>query len=182
MDSYQSILAKISTLQQKASAIREAEKKHAVAELRKLIEFYDVQPSELFSNAKPAAGAKPGKAKAKTSVKRVLQPKYQDPASGKTWNGHGKRPHWIVGDKENFLIAAPSEVKDGPAKPKGKAAKSEAGWKSRIAKLAEVAKTTKKTKRAAVKKGRPKKTASPKTDIAVEVTESGPANPPPSED
>jgi DNA-binding protein H-NS len=180
MDSYQSILAKISTLQQKASALREAEKKHAVAELRNLIEFYDVQPSELFSNAKPAATAKAKPVKAKTGVKKVLQPKYQDPATGKTWNGHGKRPHWIVGDKENYLIAAPSEVKDSAAKPKEKA-KSETGWKSRIAKLAEVAKATKKTKRA-VKKGRAKKTASQKTDTAVEITESGFANSPRAED
>ena len=30
--------------------------------------------------------------------------KYKDTASDKTWNGRGRRPHWMVKDPEHYLI------------------------------------------------------------------------------
>lgn len=39
--------------------------------------------------------------------KIVRKPKYQDPASGKTWSGSGRSPLWFdVNDREKFLIKA----------------------------------------------------------------------------
>ncbi len=32
---------------------------------------------------------------AKGGEKRKLPPKFRDPATGKTWSGKGKRPHWV---------------------------------------------------------------------------------------
>ena len=101
MDSYQSILDKISVLQKKASALRETEKKRAIAEMRKLIGLYDVQPAELFSDAPSPVVGKPVPA----PKKRIRPPKYRDPATGQTWTGRGKPPRWIQGqDRAKFAI------------------------------------------------------------------------------
>jgi DNA-binding protein H-NS len=116
MNSYQSILAKISVLQKKASTLRETEKKRVVTEIRRLIELHDIQPAELFSNAKSATRKSPSA----PGKKRFRPPKYQDPATGKTWNGLGKRPGWLVGDKETYLIATQAGTVDDTSKPKKK--------------------------------------------------------------
>ena len=161
MESYQSILAKISVLHKKASELRESEKKRAVAEMRKLIELYDVKASELFSNAPAAAGrAVPAPAK------KAATPKYRDPATGKTWSGRGKRPTWLVGDKDAYLIDAPAGLAGKAQKPK---AKVQAKAKPAAAKKPGAAKTTAKPKSAAPQKRAAKrkpvqKTALPKTE------------------
>jgi DNA-binding protein H-NS len=183
-----SILAKISVLQQKTSAM-EAAKRDVIAELRKLIGHYDIQASELFSDVEPPAVSKPAVTKSAPAVtkpvpagrKAVLPPKYQDPVTGRTWSGHGKRPLWLIGDKEKYLIAASSsEAKADAAKPK-KNAPGGADWKSRVAKLAEVPKSTKTATKAAKytgkKRGRkPKKATAPENGFAVEAAESNPAD------
>lgn len=99
MESYQSMLTKITALQQKASALRNAEKTHAIAEMRKLIALYDIQPAELFAKI-PATRKAPVIQRA-TAVQPLL---YRDPASGKTWSGRGKRPGWLIGDKLDYLV------------------------------------------------------------------------------
>ncbi|MDR1934046.1 MAG: H-NS histone family protein [Candidatus Accumulibacter sp.] len=235
MDSYQSLLDKISTLQKKASSLRENEKRRAIAEMRKLIELYDVQSAELFSDGKPSVVAsKPLPVSA--TGKRILPPKYRDPATGKTWNGHGKTPLWLVGigDRSKFLIAAQAEAASDAPKPRKRAQKKaksfippkyrdpETGktwnghgkrpfWltgdkdrfligqaeaagdtlkskktQTRIKSLADwqasaaksiIAKTAKPKKGASSKqvgKRKPRKTASPKTDIAASPTDSKP--------
>ncbi|MDR0380040.1 MAG: H-NS histone family protein [Candidatus Accumulibacter sp.] len=137
MKSYQSLLDEISNeismLQKKVLLLRENEKKRAV-EMRKLIELYDVQSAEPFSGTKPStAGKKPSTgspAGRKSSVvdkpvvnkraKRVLYPKYQDPETGKTWNGHGKRPFWLIGDRDQYLIDKPEGSAGDAVKAKKK--------------------------------------------------------------
>jgi DNA-binding protein H-NS len=133
MDSYQSILDKISVLEKKASSLRETEKKRKVAEIRKLIEKYDIQSAELFSDAKPRLGRPPASAaapaaaaaaSASAKVKQLHQPKppkFRDPLTGKTWNGHGKTPLWLkdVSDRTAYLINAQAESASNTAKPKG---------------------------------------------------------------
>jgi DNA-binding protein H-NS len=172
MVSYQSILAKISVLEKKASALRDTEKRRVITEVRKLIEQHDIQPAELFSDAKPLIGRiVAGKSVAGKSViskavsatkKRFRPPKYQDPATGKTWNGLGKRPGWLVGDKDAFLIATQTEaVGDTPKSKKSAPVKA----KSSAIKATKTAKT--KTKKR--KPGR--KAASQKTDLIVAAME-----------
>ena len=120
MDSYQSMLEKISVLQKKASALRENEKKRAVSEMRKLIALYDIEPDELFSrnerNSEKPSPAVGKTTRAKRNVSRA--PKYRDPATGKTWIGLGKRPRWLVGDKEAYLISSQEGASESTAKPK----------------------------------------------------------------
>ena len=58
MSTIESLMAKISVLQKKASALQDTQRKRVIAEMRKQIGLYDLQPAELFSND-PAAVDKP---------------------------------------------------------------------------------------------------------------------------
>lgn len=52
------------------------------------------------------------KRKVDSSVKAEKQPKppkYQDPVSNKTWNGVGKPPNWLFGDRATFEIRGRSK-------------------------------------------------------------------------
>jgi DNA-binding protein H-NS len=49
----------------------------------------------------------PGKTGKKRALKKIVLSgvaKYQDPDTGKTWTGHGRRPRWMVGAPETYLI------------------------------------------------------------------------------
>lgn len=41
--------------------------------------------------------------------------KYKDPASDKTWSGRGRKPHWIAGDPDQYLISNLSSQRDNAA-------------------------------------------------------------------
>jgi DNA-binding protein H-NS len=41
----------------------------------------------------------PGKKQKASAVK------YQDPASGKTWSGRGRKPNWLSGDTDQYLVS-----------------------------------------------------------------------------
>jgi DNA-binding protein H-NS len=178
MNSHQSILAKISILQKKMEALRENEKKLVVAEIRKLIEIYGVRPSELFPDVKPGPVAA---ARKRASSKRIVSPKppkYRDPATGKTWNGHGKRPFWLVGDRDAYLMTA-QEISSA-VKPKTRARKKPATGKqgtARATKKAVVKKSGAAQKRA-VKSRTTQKAATPK--LVSPSNSSTPLTPPPS--
>ena len=167
MDSHQSILAKISILQKKMEVLRENEKKLVVAEIRKLVGMYGIQPAELFSDTKPgqAATRKRGTRTGKRAVS-PKPPKYQDPATGKTWNGHGKRPFWLVGDREAYLITA-QDAAAIALKPKKRTRGKQAAGKAGAAKAAKkTAPTTRAKKSSAapkrvVKRRTVKKAAAP---------------------
>lgn len=166
MDSYQATMDRISVLQRQALALRDAEKKRVIPEIRKLIETYDVQPAELFSNTKPRAGkpvsvSLPASISAKGKQLRQSKPaKYRDPATGKTWNGHGKTPLWLVGvsDRTAYLIDAPADAASTTAKPQK--ARAAAGRKAGTAKGAA------KPKRAARRETAPKAAESAISDAA----------------
>ena len=165
MDSYQATMDRISALQRQALALRDAEKKRVIPEIRKLIEMYDFQPAELFSNTKPRVGrpvstspsvsARSASVSASAKGKLVRQSKpakYRDPATGKTWNGHGKTPLWLVGvvDRTAYLIDAPAE--SNIAKPQKAAQRARPG----AGRKAGAAKGTEKQKRAAKRETAPK--------------------------
>ena len=39
--------------------------------------------------------------------------KYRDPASGKTWAGRGRRPNWLSGDADQYLVSNLRATGDG---------------------------------------------------------------------
>jgi DNA-binding protein H-NS len=154
-------MGKISVLEKKASSLRENEKKRVIAKIREQIKLYDVQPAELFSDTKATVVGRPVVSKPTVSVatrgKRPLPPKYRDPATGKTWNGHGKRPFWLAGDRDAYLISAQPAQAEIAAVPKKRGRKKKvtpvADWKSSAAStVAAITKTAAKPKKRAVKR------------------------------
>jgi DNA-binding protein H-NS len=136
METYKAVMAQIEKLKGKAEQLRQAEIKGVVDRIRTAMSHYGLTAEDLrlTSKAAPKAAKKiSGKKASKVKVKVTAKPgtpKYRDPASGKTWTGHGKPPNWIVGiaDRSGFLIAgAPAPA----AKPAGKKAKAKTPAKSK---------------------------------------------------
>ena len=106
MDTYHTVMAKVESLQKKAKALLDAEKARVLVEMRKVIDLYGIHASELYP-AGSSSDVRARSRKAETVKKLVLKPKYRDPATGKTWNGHGKRPFWLGSNPDEFLIDRP---------------------------------------------------------------------------
>ncbi len=87
--------------QQQALAVQieEARKREiadAVAQVRSLIDQYQLTERDVFPSGRRASS--------RTGSK--VPPKYRDPLTGQTWTGRGKAPKWIDGqDRTKFLIA-----------------------------------------------------------------------------
>ena len=58
-----------------------------------------------------------GKARRAASGNSAAPPKYQDPASGKTWTGKGRHPLWFKGDPSQYLISADGDAASAAARP-----------------------------------------------------------------
>ena len=96
--------AKLNELRKQQEIERKGERMQAIGEAKELIKKHDLTASDLGFSGKAAA-------KRATGDKRnVVAPKYQDPASGKTWTGRGKSPAWLSAqlaagrEKQEFLI------------------------------------------------------------------------------
>lgn len=99
MKSYKDLKDEIAVLNKKAEAARLKEMDAAIAQAKELIATYGLSAAQLGLEL---TGKRLGKGKRQASPA-----KYKDPVSGKTWNGVGKRPKWIVdakGDMNKFLI------------------------------------------------------------------------------
>lgn len=129
-----------------------------MAKIKGLMQEYGLSTSDLDLKGK---SAKTQRAK-KANFKPAGVPKYRDPATGKTWTGHGKAPAFIADavkkgkSKEDFLIektaAAPKSAVKKVTKP---------------SKIATVAKATRVTKSAKAKTAKPvAKPATKKSSVA----------------
>ena len=183
METYHAVMAKMATLQKRAQALLDAEKSRVLVEMRKVISLYNIQSSELYSADGKAITSQAAGRPAKVVKKLVLQPKYRDPTTGKTWNGHGKRPFWLGENPEDFLIDKPQPAQK-PAPSALSTAKKATPVKKRpaskrTAPAKPVAKATVKPKPAAKKKPVAKKGSSAQsvapvpTDVAPESSVTG---------
>ena len=180
--SYKDIKRQIADLEKKAVELRRSEVARVIATIKARIADYGLSVADLFSGTGlKRRGRKPGR----VGLKSVNPPKYMDPATGKTWTGHGKAPGWISaaikkGRKDDFLIANVEAAKTAkpaaapktrrkaatkPAvsdKPAGNAKKNAAKG-SRAARKPVAAKASGKTPAAkrAVKAGPAQKDAAP---------------------
>ncbi|WP_213757881.1 H-NS histone family protein [Delftia sp. WY8] len=94
MSEYKTLLQQKAELDARIAEVMKTEKAGAVAEVRALIQQYQLTEQDVF----PAS-----RTKAKGSVG---EPKYRDPATGATWTGRGKPPNWILGkEREQFRIS-----------------------------------------------------------------------------
>lgn len=93
MSDYKTLLQQKAELDARIAEVMKTEKAGAVAEVRALIQQYQLTEQDVF----PASDSK-----AKGSVGA---PKFRDPETGATWTGRGKPPNWIKDkDRAEFLI------------------------------------------------------------------------------
>lgn len=93
MSEYKTLLQQKAELDARIAEVMKTEKAGAVAEVRALVQEYQLTEQDVFT----ASGSK-----AKGSVGT---PKFRDPETGATWTGRGKPPNWILGkDRASFQI------------------------------------------------------------------------------
>lgn len=98
MASYKELKAKAEDLMRQAEAARKAETTAVIAEIKKKMADYGISVADLGGSAKAAKSGKP------------VAAKYRDPATGATWSGRGRLPHWLTDEvakgkrREEFLV------------------------------------------------------------------------------
>lgn len=91
------LLAEKVALEQKITEVRAAEMAEAIGKIHALIDEYELKQEDIFARTSSAKSRKTSSAK--------MPAKYRDPISGASWSGQGRAPKWIVGNKDNYLIA-----------------------------------------------------------------------------
>jgi len=107
MPDLQALQTKINKLQRQAEVIARRERAGAVARVVALMDQYGLTVADLPGATRGSA------AKAKTGGQTGGVPKYRDPATGKTWTGHGRAPEWIKGvaNRDDVLIHRAAQSK-----------------------------------------------------------------------
>lgn len=122
MKTYQAVKAEIAKLEAKAEALRKAELKSIIAQVKGTIAEYGLTAADLGLGR--GAGRSAGGSRGTKGVA-----KYRDPKTGQTWTGRGRPPAWIVDvkDRTPYLIdggSAPAAKKGRGGRAAAKAAKS----------------------------------------------------------
>jgi DNA-binding protein H-NS len=131
MKTYMAVKSEIAKLEKQAADLRKREIKGVVSQIRKAIVEYGLTAADLgFGTTARASGkvARKAAGKVRRARKSVGVAKYQDPATGQTWTGHGRPPTWIVSAKsrDEFLIDAAAAKPAAPARKKRAAKKAAA--------------------------------------------------------
>lgn len=103
------LLRQMEALQKEIDAVRAAERAASLAEVLEAIALHDFTALELGFVKVQNIKSKRVKASERTfTVKQPSTPKppkYVNPETGKTWSGYGTPPRWLVGPREDYLIA-----------------------------------------------------------------------------
>lgn len=100
MSTLKELLEQEAQLQKQIAEARQKERGQAIATTLELIKIHQLTKVDLFGAAKS-----PSK-QIKSADKKKAQ--YKDPATDKTWTGHGRTPDWIKNsgkDASEFKIA-----------------------------------------------------------------------------
>lgn len=100
MSSYKELLAQQAELDRQIEAARREEVGAAVQMIRDLVAEFKLSEDEVLRAVRGET-----RSISQTREGKKVEPKYRDPATGKTWTGRGKAPRWIDGkDRDAFLI------------------------------------------------------------------------------
>jgi DNA-binding protein H-NS len=86
------LLEQQKALEAQINLIRAAERNKALEQIHSHIEQHKLAPADVFP---PVVRTKSTSNRAKNT-----EPKYRDPATGKTWVGKGRIPLWLPTDEE----------------------------------------------------------------------------------
>jgi len=93
MTTLDELVAQKEALERKINEVRKAKIKGAIAQVKELIQRYDLTEKDVFGKGSSA------KATSKAT------PKYKNPETGDTWTGRGRTPAWLQGkNKEDFAV------------------------------------------------------------------------------
>ncbi len=98
MASYKELKAKAEDLMRQAEVARKAETASVISEIRNKMAEYGITVADLGGAAK------------KLGTRKAVAVKYRHPATGATWSGRGRPPHWLAGElakgkkREEFLV------------------------------------------------------------------------------
>ncbi len=98
MASYKELKAKADDLMRQAEAARKAETAAVIVDIKAKMAEYGITLADLGGAAK-----KPGS-------RDSVAAKYRHPATGETWSGRGRPPHWLADEvakgkkREEFLV------------------------------------------------------------------------------
>lgn len=184
MATYRIIKAQIAKLEKQAADLLKKEATSVIAGIRSKMDEYKLTIADLGFDVATKVAKKLARKPAK---KKPMPPKYRDPVSGNTWNGHGKAPSWLTaatkkGKRDDFLIAnAPAKIEAAvaptvkpvvPAKPiaKKKPAKPAAAKSAVVKKKPAVKPVAKPAVKAVAKKPAAKPPAKKKPKAAPKKT------------
>lgn len=115
MTRYKQLLAQRAKLDEEINAARTKAMRYAIDTCRALIDEFGLAPIDLgfvkTQQIPPKKVAKAERTFTPPKPKREQPPKYQCPDTGKTWSGRGHTPHWIVGNRDDYLIKEPKPLK-----------------------------------------------------------------------
>ncbi|KAF1043827.1 H-NS histone family protein [Xylophilus sp.] len=95
MSTYKELLKQRDSLERQIKEARDRELSEAVAQVRSLVQEYELTAEDVFPSNRSRGTARGSKVAAK----------YRNPATGETWTGRGKAPKWIQGqEREQFAI------------------------------------------------------------------------------
>jgi DNA-binding protein H-NS len=106
MSNLQDLIAQRDALNKAIDDVYKAELADAIVKAKTIVAEYGLSATDIFGGktvrtpaSKRAVNGGAGKQK--------VQPKYQDPNTGKVWTGRGRAPVWIDGkDRTKFVISA----------------------------------------------------------------------------
>ena len=76
------LISQQTELAKQIAELKKTNRKNAIEQVKNLMAQYDITVEDLTKKSSPAAGTK-------------VPPKWQDPVSGATWTGRGKKPTWF---------------------------------------------------------------------------------------
>ena len=109
MTTYEELKAQAAELLKQAEALRNAETRTVIGEIKAKMAEYGITLDDLKM---------PSRRGAKKAKGAAVKPKYRNPETGATWCGRGRSPKWLVDElakgraREDFLFGKRSDVKD----------------------------------------------------------------------
>lgn len=76
------LISQQTELAKQIAELKKTNRKNAIEQVKNLMAQYDITAEDLAKKTSSAAGTK-------------VPPKWQDPVSGATWTGRGKKPAWF---------------------------------------------------------------------------------------
>lgn len=96
MSDYKTLLTQRAALDAQIEEARKVESAAAIKSVRDLVNEFGLTAEDIFGGSRTGGGGRKGVS---------VAPKFRDPATGATWSGRGKPPHWIKDqDRSKFAI------------------------------------------------------------------------------